>query len=151
MMKTLDKVSNIKNANFKPNLREKFFENSDKRYVGDISGMMGSKASNINYDLTAKYKENISEVKASLEEKKRFHRPIKYINSNKNLPSAFIYKDSYFGNLFSLVSEHFSSSFYINEYPCDINLEIVKQYGSNVVIHEFWEGRIEFILKGCKS
>lgn len=142
---------NIRNANFKPHLRKEFTDKADEYISGDISGMMGSGATNLNYDIVPKFKITANSVRTTEREKKIFHRPTHYVNSNKNLPRLFAYQDSYFGDLFEIVSQHFSNSFYINEYPCDINLEIIKKYHSNVVIQEFWEGRIEFILQGCKS
>lgn len=150
MMKELGK-RNIQNANFKPRLRKEFADKADQYISGDIADMMGNGATNLNYDVTPKFKLTAHPVDISEEEKKFFHRPTSYVNSNKNLPRLFTYQDSYFGDLFEFVSQHFSNSFYINEYPCDINLEIIKKYHSNVVIQEFWEGRIEFILQGCKA
>ncbi len=81
---------------------------------------------------------------------RRWHKPIFSENKNKNLPIIFTYKDSYFADLIPLVSEHFSQSFYINEFPCDLDFSILQKRRPNVVIQEFWEGRVEVVLRKCK-
>lgn len=143
-------VEIMKKLNTQPHLRKEFADKADEYMRGDISDMMGSDVQNLNYDIESKFKMISKRSKASEKEEKQFHHPTVFVNQNKNLPNLFTYHDSYFGDLFWLTSEHFSDSFYINEYPCEINLEVIKKYRSNVVIHEFWEGRIEVILKSCK-
>ncbi|MBU6339083.1 MAG: hypothetical protein KGQ36_03825 [Rickettsiales bacterium] len=143
-------VEIMKKLGMKPHLRSEFSNKEDEYISGDIAAMINSNQSELNYDITSNFKHLSKVISPSEEEKKLFHRPTYFINQNKDLPRIFTYQDSYFGDLFWLVSEHFSNAFYINEYPCNINLEVVKKYHSNVVIQEFWEGRIETILKGCK-
>ncbi len=146
MMKILAK----KDPRFRPHLRSEFFDKADEYIKGDISDIMGNENTNLNYDLAPKFKVSIQEIKPSLAEIKQFHKPIFFENNNKNLPVIFVYKDSYFADLMGYVSEHFSHSYYINEFPCDVNLEIIKKYHPNVLIQEFWEGRVELVLKRCK-
>lgn len=143
-------VEIMKSLGAKPHLRKDFTDKADEHVRGDISEMMGSDSVNLNYEITSNFNHLSHATSTTEEEKKRFHRPKNFVNNNKNLPRLFTYQDSYFGDLFWIVSEHFSNAFYINEYPCDINLEVIKEYRSNVVIQEFWEGRIELILKSCK-
>lgn len=143
-------VAMMQKLGIKPHLRKEF-TNKESEYIrGDISDMMGSNVQNLNYDIEPKFEMTSKRFKANPEEEKRFHHPTVFSNQNKELPNLFVYQDSYFGDLFWLVSEHFSDAFYINEYPCEINLEVIKRYRSNVVIHEFWEDRIEVVLKSCK-
>jgi alginate O-acetyltransferase complex protein AlgJ len=143
-------VEIMKKLGIKPHLRNEFVDKSDEYISGDIAAMINSNQSNLNYELTSNFKHFAKDVEVTEEEKKIFHRPKHFINEKQNLPRLFTYQDSFFGELFLLVSEHFSNAFYINEYPCNINLEVVKKHQSNVVIQEFWEGRIETVLKSCK-
>ena len=143
-------VEIMKKLGIKPHLRKEFTDKEDEYMRGDISDMMGSNVQNLNYDIEPKFEMLSTRLKASEKEEEQFHHPAVFSNESKTLPNLFVYQDSYFGDLFWLTSEHFSDSFYINEYPCEINLEVIKKYRSNVVIHEFWEGRIEVILKSCK-
>jgi hypothetical protein len=140
-----------KKLNLKPQLREDFFNKEDDMIRGDISDIMNSESRHLDYSLAPKFKESHFVVPATNEEIEKFHRPMFYANKNKNLPIIFVYKDSYFGDLISLVSEHFSRSFYVNEFPCDLNYEIIKNFHPNVVVQEFWEGRIEVVLNRCNN
>ncbi len=132
-----------------PNPRSKFKDVAQEWIKGDISDIMGNDASNLNYELEPKFKETINPVDPSAEEKKKFHNVTIFSNDNKNLPRLFVYQDSYFGDLFRFVSQHFSYALYTNQYPCDIEIETVKKYHPNVVMQEFWEGRVEHILGTC--
>lgn len=145
----INKINNLYNFNFISHQR-KDYENKQNQYLrGDIAEMMNSDDKNINYDLVEKFEKSAFLKETTLTEKKKFHKPVYFINKNQSLPKAFIYHDSFFGNLYDFFSEHFSQSFYINEYPCNINLAVIKNYQSNIVIHQFWEGRIENILNSC--
>ncbi len=140
---------------FKPHLREDFIDKSDGEIMGDISDIMNSAATNVDYSLTPKFKIN-SYHKANLsKEFEAFHKPAFFVNNDRALPTIFVYKDSYFGELFELMSEHFSESLFVNEFPCNLNEEIIKKFpskhGPNVVIQEFWEGRIEVVLNQCQT
>ena len=134
---------------FKPHLRGDFKDKADEYIKGDIADILNLDITNLNYDLDPKFKPLHSLVNVSAEEKQKFHNPIFFTNSNNKLPILFSYKDSYFGDLFGYVSEHFSKSYYINEHPCNLDYEIIKDYHPNVVIQEFWEGRIEIVLNQC--
>jgi alginate O-acetyltransferase complex protein AlgJ len=146
MMKMLAK----KNSSFVPHLRKDFNNKEDEFTRGDISDIMHSNAENLNYDLTPKFKTHVEPFDPSEDEKKKFHKPMFFANKTKTSPVLFAYKDSYFADLYGFVSEHFAKSFYINEFPCDLNYEIIKNYHPNVVIQEFWEGRVEVVLKQCQ-
>jgi alginate O-acetyltransferase complex protein AlgJ len=139
-----------KNFNFTPHLRKDFKDKADQLIRGDISDIMNSDARNLNYELEPKFKLNARQIETSKEEKSQFHNPIFFTNSNKNLPRLFVYNDSYFGDLFFYVMEHFSNGYFVNEHPCDLDYGIIKNFHPNVVIQEFWEGRIEIILSQCK-
>ncbi len=146
-------IMNILAKNYpeiKPHLRKDFISKDDHLIRGDISDIMGIDTRNRDYYLVPKFQTSFYEKKPSLQETKQFHIPLFYQNKNKNLPIAFIYKDSFFDNLINFTSEHFSYSYYINEFPCDINYETIKKYHPNIVIQQFWEGRIEWVLKQCK-
>lgn len=135
---------------YNPHLRQDFKDKADEFIHGDISDIMNSDTKNLNYELEPKFKIKAHQIKISEEEKKRFHRPDFFTNPDNNLPRLFVYKDSFFGDLFGFIPEHFSESFYINEFPCDLNYKIIKNFHPNVVIQEFWEGRIEVVLSQCK-
>lgn len=143
-------VEIAKKLGLKPHLRNEYKNRDDQITRGDISDIMGSDASNIDYDLEPKFGVNYHHVWPISEEVKKFHNPAVYLHNNKSLPLLFVYKDSFFGNIVNFTSEHFSKSIYINEFPCDINYEIIKNFHPNVVIQEFWEGRIEAVLSECK-
>lgn len=144
-------VEIAKKLNFQPHLRGDFINKEDELIRGDISDIMNSNAMNLNYELVPKFKLNHHYVFPTPRNLEKFHRPYLVVNKNKNLPVIFVYKDSYFGDLIGFVSEHFSQSYYINEFPCDINYEIIKNFHPNVVIQEFWEGRVEVVLKECQT
>ncbi len=135
---------------FQPRPRSDFIDKANEFIRGDISDIMSSGATNLNYDLTPKFEKSFYSVEVSKEDLTRFHRPLSFAHRNKNLPILFSYKDSFFGDLTDFIYEHFSYGFEINEFPCDLNYEIIKKYRPDVVIHEFWEGRTEAILKECK-
>jgi hypothetical protein len=105
---------------------------------------------NLNYDLVQKFKSGYEFVKPTngLE---KFHNPSFAIHKNKNLLQLFVYKDSFFDDLMWFTSEHFSQSIYINEFPCDLNYEIIKKYHPDIVIQEFWEGRVAGVLSQCET
>lgn len=134
--------------NFHP--RRDFANKENETTRGDISDIMGIDARNKNLDLAPKFTPTVRLGNPSEAEKKEFHRAQIYENKNKNLPHVFVYNDSFFGDLFDLVGEHFSFIFSANESPCNLDYEAIRRYRPNVVIHEFWEGRIEVILKRCK-
>jgi hypothetical protein len=144
-------VEIAKKLKFKPHLRQDFLNKEDQMIRGDISDVMNTNAMHLNYDIVPKFKLSHEYVSPLPESLKEFHKPYETINKNKNLPVIFIYKDSYFGDLISMVSEHFSQAIFINEFPCDINYEIIKKFAPNVVIQEFWEGRVEVVLNACQS
>ncbi|NBV05760.1 MAG: hypothetical protein EBS06_00800 [Proteobacteria bacterium] len=147
MMKMLAK----KNPRFVANPRSKFKDIANEWIKGDISDIMGNNASNLNYELEPKFKETIHQVQPNETEKKKFHNVTIFSNDNKNLPRLFVYQDSYFADLVRFVSQHFSYALYTNQYPCDIEIETVKKYRANVVMQEFWEGRVEVVLNTCKQ
>ena len=134
---------------FKPHLRKDFSEKADEYIKGDISDVMNLNTSNLNYDLEPKFKPSFHEIETSKEERQKFHNPVFFANKNSNLPVLFAYKDSYFSDLSSYIPEHFSKTYEDNEHPCNLDYEVIKEYRPNVVIQEFWEGRIEIVLNQC--
>ncbi len=134
-----------------PNPRSKFKDIAEEWIKGDISDIMGNDASNLNYELEPKFRETITKIDPTDYEKNFFHNPTIFENENENLPRLFVYQDSYFGDLFRFVSQHFSYAFFTNQYPCDIDIESVKKYHPNIVMQEFWEGRVEHILGTCSK
>lgn len=144
-------VEILNRINMKPYLRNQFEDRQDHQLRGDISDIMGVDTTNIDYDLKPKFELSYKLHSEVPEAMKAFHNPQFTTNKNKNLPVLFAYKDSYFSDLIPFTSNHFSKAYYVNEFPCDINYEIVKNFYPNVLIHEFWEGRIEIILNRCSS
>ena len=139
------------NPQFKPKNRNEFVDKADEFIRGDISDIMALNTTNLNYDLTPKFKLNTTIIEPSEDEKSKFHHPFFLKNINSNLPILFAYKDSFFADLFLFVGEHFSMIYSVNESPCDIEYMRIKNYNPDIVIHEFWEGRIEIILNQCKN
>ncbi|MBM3579410.1 MAG: hypothetical protein FJX34_01395 [Alphaproteobacteria bacterium] len=131
----------------KPHLRQDFIDRQDQQIRGDIADIMGVNATNIDYDLQRKFRLQAHERATQLP----FHKPQFFVNENKNLPRLFVYKDSFFGNLADFVSEHFSQSLYINEFPCDLDYDVMKNFHPNFVIQQFWEGRVEEVLGVCRQ
>jgi alginate O-acetyltransferase complex protein AlgJ len=142
-------VSMMKKLGAKPHLRSEFVNKEDDTVRGDISDIMGVDTKNLNRDLAPKFKTYSQEIEGSKVEKAEFHRFRAFENLHKNLPRAFVYHDSFYGELFDLANEHFSFVASANESPCDINYDRIRSYKPNVIIHEFWEGRIELIMKRC--
>jgi len=69
----------------------------------------------------------------------------------KTLPILFVYKDSFFDNMLVFFANHFSNAMFINEFPCNLEHKIIDKYQPNVVLQEFWEGRIEEVMNKCKE
>ena len=136
-----------KKLGIKPHSRSEFFNKEDELIRGDISDIMGVETTNLNYDLNPKFVPTIREEKNPALEK--FYKPNFLVNENQNLGRLLVYKDSFFLNLIDLISLHFSSSIFINEFPCDLNYETIKNLRPNLVIQEFWEGRVEVVLSQC--
>lgn len=144
-------VEIAKKLHIKPHLRKDFITKEDEMISGDISDIMNSDAKHLDYNLFPNFREKSHKNSTLPEFLKDFHRPYFFTNDDKNLPTIFVYKDSYFSDLAGFVAEHFSQSIYVNEFPCDLNSEIIKNFHPNVVIQEFWEGRIEVVLNKCQS
>lgn len=142
-------VAIMEKLGIKPHLRSEFLNTEEENFRGDISDIMGVSTTNINYDLQKNFNSLIREVSAR--DFVQFHKPRFFVNEDKNLPRLFVYKDSFFDSLNDLVSEHFSQSLYINEFPCDLKFENIKIFHPNLVIQQFWEGRVEEVLRNCKD
>jgi hypothetical protein len=138
-----------KNFIYQPKTRDNFIDKADEQIRGDIADIMGIDKTNLNYDLTAKFKLNSKSIDIDDKTKKLFHNPVFYENTNKNLPILFAYKDSFFADLYWLVAEHFSYLYSANENHCKLDLKKIIKYKPNLVIQEFWEGRIELIIDKC--
>lgn len=152
-------VEIMKMLGIKPHFRDEFINTEGGLIRGDISEIMSSDAMNVNFELEPKFPVTFEYaltqhspreefVKQKMD---RFYNPTVYRNSNKNLPVAFVYKDSFFGDLAAFTAEHFSMLFSANEFPCDLDYEIIKNFHPNVVIQEFWEGRVGVVLSECRS
>lgn len=139
----------MKKLNIKHFLRSDFIEKNDSFFRGDISEMMHSKAKNINHQLVPKFKLQSQSISWRQSKDNSFHNFVKSKNKNVNLPRIFAFKDSFFANLRALISEHFSYGFYANEFHCNIDMKVVDEYKPDVFIQQFWEGRIEQVLKKC--
>lgn len=131
-------------------LRHNFIDIEGVMSDGDISYIMGIKAENIDYNLKENFVPSFDFTKPTAAEYKMFHKPLFYRNHNKNLPILFVYKDSFFDNMIGFFANHFSQSYFINEFPCDLNLKTIEKYRANIVIQQFWEGRIEEVANECK-
>ena len=116
---------------------------------GDISYVIGIKAENIDYNLKENFVPNFYSVNPTEADYRLFHKPAVYRNYNKNLPILFVYKDSFFDNMMEFFANNFSQSYFVNEFPCDLNIEIIQKYRANIVIQQFWEGRIEEVANEC--
>jgi len=137
---------------FKPYLRDQFIDKADQQIKGDISDIMGINQLNLNYEIIAKFALNSQQIKVENNSIiAKYNLPEIHVNDNKNLPILFAYKDSFFGDLVWLLGEHFSKLYAINESPCNIDFKLINQLHADVVIHEFWEGRIEKIIASCKD
>lgn len=127
------------------------FRDVEGEIKGDISDIMNIDATNIDYSLEEKFEKNFSQLDPTRAELTQFHKPIFYINHNQNLPILFVYKDSFFDNMMEFFSSHFSHSYFINQFPCDLDFAVIKKYHPDFVIQEFWEGRIEEVISNCHS
>jgi alginate O-acetyltransferase complex protein AlgJ len=137
--------------NLKAKTREQFVLKSDTTKSGDIADIMNLKLNyDVDYQLIPKKPFDYSPTNISETEKTEFHKPNFFTNKNQNLPVLFAYKDSFGDNLLYFLSENFKKSYYVNEFPCHIDLKIIKQYHADIVIQQMWEGRIEEVLKACK-
>ncbi len=140
----------MKKMNLKYRSRNDFVDYEGVIDDGDISYIMGIKAENIDYNLKENFVPNFYNVRPSEADYKIFNKPLIYRNYDKNLPILFVYKDSFFDNMAEFFANNFSQSYFVNEFPCDLNIEIIEKYHANVVIQQFWEGRIEEVANACK-
>lgn len=131
----------------KINERSDFIDIADEEIKGDISDIMNIDQKNINYDLKEKFHPNF--YRAENEENKLFHKHAFYKNYDQTLPILFVYKDSFFDNLAFFLAQNFAQIHLINEFPCNIDFNIVKKYKADILIQEFWEGRIEEVADKC--
>lgn len=144
-------VEIMKNLQIKPHPRSDFIDIEGITDDGDIANIMQIKATNIDYDLKAKFPLNINFIHPSKEQKQIFHKPAISKNTNKNLPILFVYKDSFFDNMEEFFAVHFATAYFTNQFPCDLDLKIIKEHHANVVLQEFWEGRVEEVMNQCKE
>lgn len=131
-------------------LRSDFKDVEEIKNDGDIANIMGIKAEDIDYSLKENFVRSFYNQDPTELEYKMFHKLLIYRNYNKNLPILFVYKDSFFDNMMFYFSNHFSYNYFVNESPCNLDMEIIKKYRANIVIHEFWEGRIEEVMNKCR-
>lgn len=146
IMKYLNKISDF---NFKINYRSEFEDITNSGFRGDIADIINSNLTNIDYDLKPKFQIKSQRFAPTEDELKKFHKPIFYKNKSLKMPIAFIYKDSFFGNLQDFMSEHFSEMYLINEFPCRIDQKIIDKYQPQIFIQQFWQSRIQQILDRC--
>lgn len=144
-------VESMKKLNLKYNPRSDFIDVEGVMDYGDISYIMGIKAENIDYNLKENFVPSFYNIPPTNEDYALFHKPITYLNRNKNLPRLFVYKDSFFDNMLEFFANNFSRSYFVNEFPCNLDMKIIKKYRADVVIQEFWEGRIEEVVDACDS
>lgn len=142
-------VEIINNLGLKPYLRKDFQETADQEFHGDISQIMGSKQTNKDFNLVKKFKSDLYFDATETQQLKEIFHKISVYKNDKSLPKLFVYGDSFFTELKDLVSEHFSNSIYVTKYPCRIDYDILKNYSPDYLIQEFWENRIEMVLKNC--
>ena len=143
------KILSQKDKKLIPHLRQDFTEKFAGFVRGDIALIMNSSNGDLIYNFLPKFNRDFYFVKPSEADKIKFRKPVFFAKNEKNLPKIFVYNDSFFGNLFWLISDHFSQSFFAHETPCDLNYETIKNLHPNFVIQEFWEGRLELVLSGC--
>jgi len=140
----------MKKLNLQYVARSEFLNVENTMKDGDIAYIMGIDAQNIDYDLQENFVPNFYTISITKEEYRDFHKPARYGNYNKSLPVLFVYKDSFFDHMMRFFANHFSQSYFINEFPCELDVKVAKKYRANVVIHEFWEGRIEEVMEKCR-
>ena len=137
-----------KHPELKPKSLNQFTQKIGDEKQGDIADIMNLKIFDVEHDLIPKNSFGYKDITTDTD-KKQFHKPNFFIHKNQNLPILFSYKDSFMDNLMYFVSDHFSKSYYINEFPCNINANFIAKYQANIVIQEMWEGRMEEVLKSC--
>lgn len=152
-------VEIMKNLRIPAHSRADFINKEDTQKRGDIAKAMNVQITNLNYDLTPNFKENVQEGKLSQADLIELlvpnfkHGALRdatfFVNKNKNLPIAFIYHDSFFDNLMRFVNEHFSKTYYVYGPTCAINYETIRKYHPSIVIQEFTERRLEDVLNQC--
>lgn len=134
----------------KPKTQDQFVIKNAGIKSGDIADIMNLKLDyDIGYDFIPKQPFHYLAAQISEEEKRQFHKPNFFTNSNQNLPVLFSYKDSFTDSLVYFLADHFSKSYFVNEFPCQIDLKIIKKYHANIVMQQMWEGRMEDVLKSC--
>ncbi len=139
-----------KYPNLQARKRDQFSLKNTEIKLGDIADIMSLKLDyDLEYNLVPNHPFHYSRAQISPEEQEQFHKPAFFINSNQALPVLFSYKDSFSDKLEYFLPEHFSKSYFVNEFPCQIDLKIIKRYHPNIVIQQMWEGRMEEVLESC--
>lgn len=145
----------MKKLSIMPHLISDFSIIKKDYFYGDIAQIINSKTKELKISFEEKFSKTYQVIAKKPEIFNKFHKSQLFINKNQSLPTIFTYKDSFFDNLRDLFAPHFSKSIYVNEFPCEIDYKIIEPHlnleGKNIVIQQFWEGRIEDILHQCKS
>ncbi|MFC1658999.1 hypothetical protein ACFL0U_00330 [Pseudomonadota bacterium] len=115
---------------------------------GDLSDYINSHVEYMNYSLERK-KKGFQQVDLTDLEINNLHKAERFVNNNSNLPKVVMYKDSFTINMRDFLSEHFSNILYIHEFPCHVNLDVVRQNNPDIVIHESIERGMHDILRFC--
>ncbi len=137
-------------SNLKARSKDQFLFQNGEIKSGDIADIMNLKLDyDFEYDLIPKSPFNYSRIEPKSDQ--RFHKPTFFTNINKTLPILFSYKDSFSDNMMYFLADNFSKSYFVNEFPCQIDLRTIKDYRANIVIQQMWEGRMEEVLKSCNK
>ncbi len=151
VMNYLNKKNNSLNLSIDD--RSKFINLENEKYSGDIAMIMNLNLANINYDIQPKFVPNfIIDQKLSEQIKQEFgsfKEPIIFTNKNKELPKLLAFRDSFFNDLAGFFANNFSTTLLISEQPCKIDYQKIKFYSPQVLIQQFWEGRVEEIANKC--
>ena len=145
----------MKKLSIQPHPKSDFVIENKKSFYGDIALIINSKITESKMSFVPKFPITYQFVRKKPKEFDDFHKSQLFVNKNKSLPTLFAYKDSFFDNLRFLTASHLSKTVYVNEFPCDLDFKVIQPHlnpkGSNIVIQQFWEGRIEDILNKCES
>jgi len=126
--------------------REYLVEGERLTTYGDLSNYINVDTEYTDYYLKRRWK-NFEEVDLSAEEEV-LHKAQRFVGKD-GAPKLLMYKDSFTENMMDFLSQHFSESLYIHEFPCYVDLRLIDLEKPDIVVHESIERGLHDIVRLC--
>jgi hypothetical protein len=126
--------------------REYLVEGERRRTDADLSKYINVHTEYTDYYLERRWK-NFEEVNL-LAEEEVLHKAQRFVGE-EGMPRLLMYKDSFTVNMVDFISQHFSESLYIHEFPCYVDLRLIDSKKPDIVVHESIERGLHDIVRLC--